>query len=181
MKPEPFRVVIPPTLLAQLRERRAQQRTQKSAKPSGMLANLKAMLTPKEPDPMKAAAKAFVAGMDALQLEVEDAEDAFLLDPGMGPMTYLAADGRILLDHRTWDDGGLRETTEENEAIGALVVGAKKTGLRELLSLIPACPPGGSPCPQCDEERLDKTLLEKGLKIICTRCRGRGWVMHVRE
>jgi len=38
-----------------------------------------------------------------LQLEVEDSEDAFLLDAGMGPMTYLTSDARVLWDHRSWD------------------------------------------------------------------------------
>ncbi|WP_437944237.1 hypothetical protein WMF27_15715 [Sorangium sp. So ce281] len=39
--------------------------------------------------------------MSSWQDEVEDKYDAFLLDPGMGPMTYLTSDGRVLEDLRS--------------------------------------------------------------------------------
>lgn len=176
---EPARFVVPPALLAQLRERRAQRRAHRSeravvAKPS-LIETFKALIDSSRPDVTKVAT-AFVDGMEALEREVEDAEDAFLLDPGMGPMTYLASDGRVLEDHRSWDGEALREATLD-EAIAALVVGAKKTGIVDLLSLVPERPEDGSRCPRCEGERWDKPLREHGMEIICGLCRGRGWVV----
>src|SRR5262245_12100215 len=80
--------------------------------------------------------------------DVIEAEDAFRLDPGLGPAGYLAEDGRVLVDFRDWDGGPVREATSE-EAVMALVVGARKTGVTELLTLLPAPPPGAQTCPTC--------------------------------
>ena len=178
---EPARFVLPPALLAQLRERRAKHRAHRSehavvTRPS-LIATFKTLIDSPRPDVTKAAT-VFVDGMDALQHEVEDAKDAFLLDPGMGPMTYLTGDGRVLKDHRSWDGDALREATLD-DAIAALVVGAKKTGINGLLDLVPACPEDGSRCPRCEGERWDKPLREHGLEIICGLCRGRGWMTPV--
>src|SRR6185436_10923397 len=68
---------------------------------------------------------------------IEREHDAFLLDPGVGPPTYLAADGRILWDDDMW---GVEPT--RGEAYAAIVVGARKTGVRDLLRLLPPRPPG---------------------------------------
>lgn len=173
------RFVVPAALLAQLRERRAQKRARwqggaPATRTPSLIETFKQLVDSPAPNTKEAAA-AFVDGMDALQSEVEDQEDAFLLDPGMGPMTYLTTDGRVLEDHRSWDGGGLREATLD-DAIAALVVGAMKTGITELLSLVPACPEDGSRCPRCEGERWDKRLREHGLEIICGICRGRGWM-----
>ena len=176
---EPARFAVPRSLLAQLRERRAQQRANRpepasaSSTPS-LIETFEGLVSSAAPDTNKAAAF-FVEGMHAMQTEVEDDEDAFLLDPGMGPMTYLTTDGRVLEDHRSWDGSGLREATLD-DAIAALVVGARKTGIAALLSLVPACPDDGSRCPRCKGERWDKPLRDHGLEIICGLCRGRGWV-----
>jgi hypothetical protein len=105
-----------------------------------------------ELDPQDAA-KVFCEDMNRLQAEVEEKYDAFLLDPGMGPMTYITSDGRILSDSRTWDGEGIEFATSLVEVISALVVGAKKTGIVSLLDLIPA--------------------LENGMQ--CSTCHGTGW------
>lgn len=130
--------------------------------------------------PFDQFARGVVAGMCELEDEVSREHDAFLLDPGLGPMTYLTADGRVLLDFRTvdsrtgWGDE-VREATED-EAIGALVVGARKTGIARLLDLIPAAPEGGRECPGCRGERLASPA--PGMqKFICNECMGRGWVV----
>lgn len=175
----PARFVIPHSLLAQLRERRDQQRAHRPERAStsstpSLIETFKRIVSSAVPD-IKRAAAAFVEGMHAMQTEVEDREDAFLLDPGMGPMTYLTTDGRVLEDHRSWDGDGLREATFD-EAIAALVVGAKKTGIADLLSLVPVCPDDGSRCPCCEGDRWDKPLRDRGLEIICGLCRGRGWM-----
>ncbi len=179
---EPARFVVPPLLLAQLRERRAQQRARwqpraPTSRTPSLIETFKGLVSSAAPDTKEAAAT-FVEGMGALQIEVEDREDAFLLDPGMGPMAYLTTDGRVLEDHRSWDGDGLREAMLD-DAIAALVVGAKKTGIADLLSLVPPCPDDGSRCPRCEGERWDKPLREHGLEIICGLCRGRGWMTNV--
>ena len=175
---EPARFVVPPALLAQLRARRSQQRARRPgrapAPKASLIETFKGLIDSPRPDVARAATS-FVDGMDALQREVEDAEDAFLLDPGMGPMTYLTSDGRVLDDHRSWDGEALREAMLD-EASAALVVGAKKTGITDLLSLVPACPDDGSRCTRCEGERWDKPLREHGLELICGLCRGRGWM-----
>lgn len=113
----------------------------------------------------------YVEFMDQLQDEVENEYDAFLLDPGMGPMTYLTSDGRVLKDMRTWDGEPLREATED-EAIAALVVGAAKTSIGGLLALIPARPPDALQCPICSGTQWCSVLEGN---VVCLFCRGRGW------
>ena len=95
--------------------------------------------------------------------EIESAHDAFLLDPGLGPPTYLAADGRILWDDDSW---GVEPT--RGEAYAAIVVGARKTGLRDLLRLLPPRPPGTPDCGECN----GTGRLAAGLFSVC---RGVGW------
>ena len=110
--------------------------------------------------------------------DVEQSEDAFLLDPGLGPALYLTSTGRVLVDGRSWDETPLREATDD-EAISALVVGALKTGLDELLALVPSPPAGANPCARCHGRRwelLGADLHGKPMEIVCTVCRGRGWI-----
>jgi hypothetical protein len=115
--------------------------------------------------------------MDAVTMEVEDEHDAFLLDPGMGPMMFLTADGRVLRDGRSWDGEALREATDD-EAIATLVVGAEKTGIAALLGLIPPSPAEGMPCARCEGLRMAEPAPGAGFHIICTQCWGRGWVVQ---
>ena len=136
-------------LLAQLRARRASQRRDRrpaeahvGASPS-LVGMLKAAFPSEQPD-AKLLATEYVQGMDRMQLEVEDEYDAFLLDPGMGPMAYLTSDGRVFWDSRSWDGDGLSEVTG-NDAIATIVVGAEKTGIADLLSVLPACPDTAPP------------------------------------
>jgi hypothetical protein len=119
--------------------------------------------------------------------EVEQREDAFLLDPGLGPAMYLCADGQILHDGRDWDDQPMREATED-EAISALVVGAKKIRIPELLELLPPSPPGSAPCARCHGLRWLR-LHPGGVEpadsttgnVICFDCSGRGWSLSAQQ
>jgi hypothetical protein len=113
-----------------------------------------------------------VRTLQRLQDEVESSHDAFLLDPGMGPMTYLTADGRILVDARTWEGDAITEATED-EAIGALVIGAEKTGLLALLALLPPAPVEAATCPRCKGSR--RAALGPLPNLLCLVCGGRGW------
>lgn len=125
----------------------------------------------------QAIVTAHLMTMDSTQREVEEQFDAFLLDPGMGPMTYITADGRILEDMRTWDGNEVVEVTSLNVAIASLAVGARKTGIQELLDLIPSLV-GGVVCPLCHGHRflaLQNAEDQSG-GIICILCHGRGEV-----
>jgi hypothetical protein len=106
--------------------------------------------------------------------------DAFLIDPGLGPPTYLTRDGRVLLDGRYWDDTDLHEA-DDDEAVAAIVVGAKKTGVRDLLSLLPSAPPLSTPCEVCKGSRWVRIGVDVGTgapgQIVCYGCRGRGWTV----
>ena len=113
------------------------------------------------------------------ETEVESAvgEDAFLLDPGLGPSWYLTREGRVLRDGRLWDATGIREATDD-EATAALVVGDKKTGIRSLLELVPSPPAGARTCARCSGSRylaLGAAGWDQG--IVCVECSGRGWAV----
>lgn len=101
-------------------------------------------------------------------------DDAFLLDAGLGPPGYLTADGRVLVDGREWDGSALREARED-EAHQFLVVGARKTGIEELLALLPPAPAESLKCPRCHGTRWANFGPGRGL--VCWTCHGRGWVL----
>jgi hypothetical protein len=110
---------------------------------------------------------------------VEDQHDAFVLDPGMGPALYLTTDGRVLVDGSAWDDSPVREATDD-EAVAALVVGAKKTGIAALIDLLPSPPTEARDCATCGGARWSRLPVDStdGQPIVqvCSECSGRGWV-----
>jgi hypothetical protein len=110
--------------------------------------------------------------------ELETREEAFLLDRSLGQVCYLTSEGRVLIDARDWDDTGVREATDD-EAVAAIVLGAEKTEVGELLHLLPAAPPAASLCDQCNGWRWFPLGLwfspPTGLHVVCVRCWGRGW------
>ena len=116
--------------------------------------------------------------------EIEEREDAFLLDPGLGPSAYLTADGRVLIDPRDYDAEPLREATED-EAISYLVVGARKTGVGELLALLPAPAPGSKKCARCEGRRWVRLSVQDeenpSFAVVCGDCSGRGWTGGLRS
>ena len=166
----PVVLPIPPATLDQLRARRA-RRKPVPALPRGhrILSTVALFIQAGELHPHDAA-KAFCEEMDHLQAEVEDEYDAFLLDPGMGPMTYITSDGRILSDYRTWDGEGIQFETNYDRVIPVLVVGAKKTGIVSLLDLILPLENGVN-CSTCHGTRW--LQLQNG-EIVCPKCCGRG-------
>jgi hypothetical protein len=113
--------------------------------------------------------------MDGLQDEVERDHDAFLLDPGMGPMVYITASGRVLIDGRTWDGEALREATDD-EGVAAVAAGAGTTGITGLIALIPPCPDDGMICPMCHGSRWFQ--IQGSATIVCPLCRGRSWAVQ---
>jgi hypothetical protein len=142
------RFELPERLLAMLRDRRDRERLERGNVEQG--------------------------GMLAWQVEVEDAHDAFLLDPGMGPMLFITAQGRILVDGRSWEGEPLREATAE-EAIVAILAGASNTGIAELMTLLPPKPPGGQECPTCAGRRRAPAPGTSGTSFVCWDCNGLGW------
>lgn len=75
----------------------------------------------------------------------EEEHHAYLLDPGLGPATYLTADGRVL-----WLDDGWDVKATRAAVYVAIRVGAAKTKVPQLLSLLPKAPPDAAPCGECD-------------------------------
>lgn len=170
--------VLSAELLTALRERRARRPPSVVAWPPPrrpFLDALRTLLRTPAADTARIAAD-FVQAMHALQTEVERDYDAFLLDMGMGPMAYLAADGRVLLDERTWDGDGVREA-DDDEAIGVLRVGAQKTGVALLLDLIPPMPADGAACPRCGGRGVAEPMPGFGHELLCFVCGGRGWAL----
>jgi hypothetical protein len=110
------------------------------------------------------------------QDDIERTHDAFLLDPGFGPPTYLSADGRIL-----WDDDGWGVEAELGWAYAAIVTGSRKLSLPSLLKLLPSRPAGTPDCPECEGtgEFTAKGQLKdvngKTFSIGCGACWGMGW------
>ncbi|QEL14212.1 hypothetical protein PX52LOC_01082 [Limnoglobus roseus] len=111
--------------------------------------------------------------------DVTVSEDAFLLDPGFGPASYLTADGRVLLDTREWSGEPVREATPD-EAVCVIVVGAKKTGIAGLFELLPPRPFGAATCDRCLGNRFWSFGTDAGTgrakTIVCPTCAGHGWV-----
>lgn len=169
---------VPAPLLDALRARREVQRRQRArasppAAPRGnFLRAVREVVDGRAPAD---AGALYVNSMDAWQDEVERAYDAFLLDPGMGPMVYLTADGRVLWDERGWDGDGVVEVTGV-DARGSLVVGARKTGLAALRALLPAAPTGAVVCPTCHGTCFAKLAPGIDGEFPCRACACRGWV-----
>ncbi len=124
---------VPESLLQLLRDRREQQRCiradragmkqEPSNQGSNFIDSVRELFS--DGADAKDAAQSYVAAMSSWQDEIETQHDAFLLDPGMGPMVYLTADGRILQDSRGWDGDVVVEVVGY-KANAALLIGAKK-------------------------------------------------------
>jgi hypothetical protein len=183
------RFAIPERLIAELRQHRSARRALRppsspaatAPDDASFLQRVAGLVQSSGADAATVAAAVaanYAAAMFRWEDELESAHDAFLLDPGMGPMLYLTADGRVLIDGRGWDGEPLREATDD-EATVALVVGAKKTGIAGLFDLLPPRPPEGSSCPTCRGarvERLPATDPERPPpELVCSACKGRGW------
>lgn len=176
---------VPEPLLRKLRARRAAQHAEREKKRNarGRLAREKESNFIERVGKMfgrmdaEGVAEEYVAAMGGWQDEVEAEHDAFLLDPGMGPMTYLTADGRILEDLRGWDGDDVREV-EGNRVFIALVVGAKKTGIAELLDVLPAPPPGAATCSKCAGTRWSRPGPGFDHAFPCFECHALGWTVE---
>ena len=162
---------IPERMLEALRLRRATE-VVKHTEPVRAVTTLDIAVAATHGTAHSETVPAAVNFMNSLQSEVEVGFDAFLLDPGMGPMQYLTSDGRILLDYRTWDGTGIRFEQDLDRAIGTIVCGSRKTGIMSLLELIP---PLLNPvvCKYCNGNRWYH--LQNG-EIVCPGCSGRGQV-----
>jgi hypothetical protein len=99
-----------------------------------------------------------------------EGHESFTIYPGRGPSCHLTADGRVFIDAEDWDGTPIREARDE-EALAALVVGAKSTRIRELLDLLPSPPPDARPCATCHGSRFSVH------GILCFTCWGLGWTV----
>jgi hypothetical protein len=78
----------------------------------------------------------------------------------------------------SWDGTPSREALD-HEALPALIAGARKMNVPELLSLLPQPPPDAVPCPRCHGERYANAHpdTEPPLMLICPVCSGLGWTL----
>jgi len=108
--------------------------------------------------------------------DVTAAYDAFMLDPGLGPLTYLSSDGRIV-----WDDDGWGVVGTRAQAFAAILVGTKKTGILELRELLPTREPQATDCAKCsatgwfDAGGQLADLEGRPFSLVCPTCAGLGW------
>lgn len=120
------------------------------------------------PDALIAALR---ASRDARRLDpIERAYEAFCLDPGLGTPVYLTEGGRLLWD----DDGTWGKTGTRADALAAIRVGAKKTGIDALLALMPPRPPTATTCPRCRGTGWDH-VDGAPASWICPACAAVGW------
>jgi hypothetical protein len=183
----PVVLTIPEITLQELRMRRSQRKPAPQRSDRPILNTVDLVKRAGEIDP-KETALTFCEDMDCLQVEVEDKYDAFLLDPGMGPMTYITSDGRILRDARTWDGEGIQFETSLDAVFSSLVVGAEKTGIAGLLDMLPRRPCDAATCATCCGNRWwtfpsSQPTPDTGKRrsIVCPTCFGRGWVVNETE
>ncbi len=173
-----LRFAVPDSLLALLRKRRERQQAERTSSQSSRLAPralLEDLSKLSDGADLGAMAREYVDGMNGLQEQVERDYDAYLLDPGMGPMRYLAADGRIIVDERTWDGEDITFETSLDMAIVALVVRAQNTGLSELFAITRRLE-AGSICPMCRGSRFSSLPSGTVDDSFCFMCFGRGEV-----
>ena len=110
------------------------------------------------------------------QDDVTRMHDAFMLDPGLGPPTYLTSDGRII-----WDDDGWGVVGTRGEALAAIAAGIQKTGVSHLEELMPSRPTGSMDCPDCSATgRFDahgqlQDVDGHPFSVVCSKCSGLGW------
>ena len=186
---------LPPAVLAKLRSRRRHQR---QARGAGRRKPLMALLP--VPRVVTDAARAFVgvgtrraaadyvATLDALQREVEDRYDAFLVYSERGVMIYVSADGRWFEDRRgaaVRSDAARGARRLEPERVPtAVVLAARSTGLEGLLDVLPPPPDGASECPACRGTRWTGMATTTGAgegsfadRVPCRDCGARGWIV----
>jgi hypothetical protein len=108
--------------------------------------------------------------------EITRAYDAFLLDAGLGPATYLTTDGRVL-----WHDDGWGVKGTRAEALAAVSAGVHKAGLAQLSDLLPEKPSDAVDCVDCaGTGRFDAhgQLMDASgvvFSVVCVTCAGVGW------
>jgi hypothetical protein len=108
--------------------------------------------------------------------EVTSSQDAFLFFDGMGPRLYLTSNGVFLAGPDHDETFQFRESTDE-EAVSALLVGAKRTGIAALLNHLPAVPSNSKTCERCRGARWDplRSVSDEWPIVVCRKCSGFGW------
>jgi hypothetical protein len=110
---------------------------------------------------------------------VESEHDAFRLFGGMGPCLYVTRAGDFLVGRDEFFDEPVTRGASDDEAITALVIGARRLGLSELLNFVPRRPSEASTCSVCFGKRWHPVKSTSGEWpiAICTSCHGRGWAV----
>ena len=107
--------------------------------------------------------------------------DAFLLDPGDDAPSYLSADGRVL-----WLQRQTASAPTHARVFAALVMGARQTGVADLLALLPARSQQAQTCAPCGgsgfrhtgqgaESSAANARAAQRAHELCPTCAGLGW------
>ena len=108
--------------------------------------------------------------------EITEKFDAFMLDSGLGPPAYLSSDGRVV-----WDDDGWRVVGTRADAIASVLAGVRKTGILDLVSLLPPRAPMSVDCAECDAtgwfdaHGQFQDVNGRPFSVVCMTCAGLGW------
>ena len=111
--------------------------------------------------------------------EVFAEQDVVILTLGLGPAMYLHLDGYVIIwdSEAMWSDNKHPIKTKDiKEIAGAIVVGAKRLDMPELLELLPPPPRSASICPQCSGKRTMDFGSTPEHWIVCPRCNGLAWI-----
>ncbi|MGE0487881.1 MAG: hypothetical protein AB7S38_01570 [Vulcanimicrobiota bacterium] len=102
----------------------------------------------------------------------ENAGDAIVLTSGIGLVSYLTRDGRVLVEGDGIVDSSPLEDAEPDEASTFLVHAARFLELPELLQLVEPAPPAADDCDICQGTRWSP----RNKNVVCFRCHGKGWL-----
>jgi hypothetical protein len=105
--------------------------------------------------------------------KIAESEDAVIMTLGMGGAMYLALDGRVIIHEEDLDtETEPREAEGPKEMYAAVVIGAKRRGAPELLSLLPSRPETAFDCEACKNRGWQRL---GSAEVICWNCGGIGW------
>ncbi|MBX3245230.1 MAG: hypothetical protein KF685_12335 [Acidobacteria bacterium] len=101
-----------------------------------------------------------------------ESEDAVMMFAGLGDPMYLTFDGRVLIVDML-EDVPPREAASFQEAVSAIIIGAKKRKCPELFDLLPMRGENAADCNECDKSGWQR--IAETITIVCENCGGLGW------
>ncbi len=103
---------------------------------------------------------------------IADRYHAFMLDPGLGPPTYITSDGRLI-----WDEADIwRFIPTMNDALIGVAVGIEKTKIILLNTILPQKPNDAISCHTCKGTgSFEVPINNIPKRFFCKGCGSLGW------